>query len=56
MEAEPKTYATELFVEAEPKNDVTKPMLSEHLQETVDDATAAKDTALIEVEETCGSD
>ncbi|RCV21542.1 hypothetical protein SETIT_4G147600v2 [Setaria italica] len=53
-EAEPKTYATELCVEAEP-NDVTQPMSSEHLQETVD-AAAAKDHALIEVEETCGSD
>jgi len=41
-----------LFGEAEPKNDVTEPLTSEHLQETVD-AAKAKDHALIEIEETC---
>jgi hypothetical protein len=43
-----------LFGEAEPKNDVTEPTTSEHLQET--DAATAKDQALIEIEETCRSD
>ncbi|KAG2605585.1 ubiquitin-like-specific protease 1D [Panicum virgatum] len=51
-EADPKSFATELFGEAEPKNDVTVPTTSEHLQETVD-AAKAKDHALIEIEETC---
>jgi len=54
-EADPKSYATELFGEVEPKNDVTEPLTSEHLQETVDAATA-KDHALIEIEETCSCD
>ncbi|CAN6164039.1 unnamed protein product [Urochloa humidicola] len=54
MEAEPKGYETELFGEAESKNDLTEPTISEHLQGA--DASTTKDYALIEVEETCSSD
>ncbi|CAL5038453.1 unnamed protein product [Urochloa decumbens] len=55
MEGEPKSYATEVFGEAEPKNELTEPTMSKHLQAAVD-AAATKECTLIEVEETCSSD